>query len=162
MALTVGKTAADDVAQGIETLYKLGTAQAVANLLADLGMQGRPRNGQRCPVSRYLKALAGDDALVLVGSETVTVVDTSGHTPECAHRVDGCLCWMTGLPKVSFMLPTHVIMFILQFDSGMHPALVQRVEPRGHVSYTPVDGKWAITTTTFTAADMPSWAKVDA
>lgn len=87
-------------------LDKLGsTADEVARTLADLGVKGRPRKADQCPVSRYLA-----DRMQAAVSTTLQLFDVDG--------MPACLAW----------LPEPVSAFVRRFDAGEYPHLKEAAD----------------------------------
>lgn len=154
------KTAADDVAQGIATLAKAGTAEGVADMLLHLDMKGHRRDGWNCPVSRFLKTLAGSDAVVSVAATKVLVwMRRPVHEAVSYCYVDGCPCWTTQAQAVVLPVPQCISEFIQSFDQGLYAALdVNRLKSQSVYKLLWETGA----DITAVCNTLPAWTTVDA
>jgi hypothetical protein len=92
------------------------TPGQVASNLAALRVVGMPKHSTDCVIARYLGAIVGTEQAV----KTISVSDRSVHVKVVAGRL-----------PLRVRLPRPLCRFILDFDSGCYPDLVDRgTQPR--------------------------------
>lgn len=100
----------------VRQLGSMGTPAEIASVLHSQGITGKRRDGETCPVARYIQH-GEDGAIIHVGPYRVSVYD---------RKVPG---WVDLAGQ--FMLPVPVTNFISDFDDGRFPNLIEEQQGVG-------------------------------
>lgn len=94
------------VKEALTALDGKGNADAIAEYLTSIECVGTVNDPHSCPVAQYLYRAMDMPGMFEIGTESVTRLE-----PNFAHAV-------------TFELPTAIQTFIVQFDDGRYPVLI--------------------------------------